>query len=106
MQILCKASEGDCDVSCPVCGQGFQIYWTRSFSGERSTRVEIQQALLNQHGHNRELPHPGQEFSVSVATLPGYFETMHMPLRRGRYLDKGDIADAPHAVVISESLGK
>lgn len=77
MQILCKASEGDCDVSCPICGQGFQIYWTRSFSGERSTRVEIQQALLNQHGHNRELTgHPGTEFSVSVASLPGYFETL------------------------------
>jgi putative ABC transport system permease protein len=37
---------------------------------------------------------------------PGYFETMHMPLRRGRYLDKGDVADAPHVVVISESLAK
>ena len=77
MQIHCKASECDCDVSCPVCGQGFQIYWTRSFSGERSTRVEIQQALLDQHGHNREMPaHPGKEFSISVASLPGYFETM------------------------------
>ncbi len=81
MQILCKASECDCDVSCPVCGQGFQIYWTRSYSGERSTRVEIQQALLAQHGaqhgHNHELPaHPGPEFLVSVASLPGYFESM------------------------------
>jgi hypothetical protein len=38
--------------------------------------VEIQQALLNQHGHNREVPHPGPEFCVSVASLPGYFESM------------------------------
>ena len=77
MQILCKASECDCDVSCPVCGQGFQIYWTRSFHGERSTRVEIQQALLNQHEHNREVPaHPEPEFCVSVASLPGYFESL------------------------------
>jgi len=77
MQITCKASEGDCDVSCPVCGQGFQIYWTRSFSGERSTRVEIQQALLSHHGRDRELSaHPAVEFSLSVAPLPGYFETM------------------------------
>ncbi len=37
---------------------------------------------------------------------PGYFETMRMPLRRGRYLNKGDAADAPHVVVISESLAK
>ena len=77
MQILCKASECDCDVSCPVCGQGFQIYWTRSWSGERSTRVEIQQALLNQHDHSHEVQaHPAAEFSVSVETLPGYFESM------------------------------
>ncbi len=77
MQILCKASAGDCDVSCPVCGQGFQIYWTRSFHGERSTRVEIQQALLHHHDHSQEIPaHPGTEFSVSVASLPGYFETL------------------------------
>ena len=75
MQIHCKAAEGDCDVSCPVCGQGFQIYWTRSFSGERSTRVEIQQALLDQHGKGTH-GHPGTDFAVSVASLPGYFETM------------------------------
>jgi len=37
---------------------------------------------------------------------PGYFETMRIPLRRGRYLDKGDIATAPFAVVISESLAR
>lgn len=77
MQILCKASECDCDVSCPICGQGFQIYWTRSSSGERSTRVEIQQALLSHHGRDRELSaHPPVEFSLFVAPLPGYFETM------------------------------
>lgn len=77
MQILCKASQSDCDVSCPVCGQGFQIYWTRSFSGERSTRVEVQQALLNHHDRERDLTaHPAVEFSLSVAPLPGYFETL------------------------------
>lgn len=37
---------------------------------------------------------------------PGYFETMRIPLRHGRYLDAGDVAGAPHAVVISESLAK
>jgi putative ABC transport system permease protein len=37
---------------------------------------------------------------------PGYFETMEIPLRRGRLLDAGDVASAPLAVVISESLAK
>ncbi|MGH9709417.1 MAG: ABC transporter permease, partial [Candidatus Acidiferrales bacterium] len=37
---------------------------------------------------------------------PGYFETMRIPLRRGRFLEKGDVAGAPHVVVISETLAK
>jgi len=36
----------------------------------------------------------------------GYFETMRIPLKRGRYVDKRERADAPQAVVISESLAK
>src|SRR6185295_7372766 len=40
------------------------------------------------------------------AVSPGYFETIGIPLRRGRFLDAHDVADAPPAVVISESLAK
>jgi putative ABC transport system permease protein len=45
---------------------------------------------------------PGFRYSVS----PAYFETMHIPLRRGRLLDQGDRPGAPFAVLISESLAK
>jgi len=38
--------------------------------------------------------------------VPGYFETMRIPLRRGRYLEDRDAAAAPHVTVISESLAK
>jgi putative ABC transport system permease protein len=38
------------------------------------------------------------------AVSPGYCEAMHIPLRRGRYLDERDKPGAPVAVVISESL--
>lgn len=44
--------------------------------------------------------------SFRYVVTPGYFETMRIPLRRGRYLDARDRADAPFAVVISESLAK
>ncbi len=37
---------------------------------------------------------------------PGYFRTMRITLRRGRYIDERDVAAAPPAVVISESLAK
>jgi putative ABC transport system permease protein len=40
------------------------------------------------------------------AVSPGYFETMAIPLRRGRLLNVHDVADAPPAVLISESLAK
>ena len=40
------------------------------------------------------------------AVTPGYFETLGIPLRQGRLLDAHDVAGAPPAVVISESLAK
>ncbi len=35
---------------------------------------------------------------------PNYFEAMHIPLRRGRYIDERDRPGAPVAVVINESF--
>jgi putative ABC transport system permease protein len=43
----------------------------------------------------------GQAFRYAVS--PGYFETMGIPLRRGRLLDARDRAGAPRAVLINES---
>lgn len=40
------------------------------------------------------------------AVTPGYFETLGIPLRRGRLLDERDTADAPQVAVISESFAK
>ena len=40
-----------------------------------------------------------------VAT-PGYFETLHIPLRAGRFLDTRDGPDAPHVAVISERAAR
>jgi len=40
------------------------------------------------------------------AVTPNYFETLGIPLRGGRFLDQRDVASAPQAAVISESLAK
>jgi putative ABC transport system permease protein len=40
------------------------------------------------------------------AVSPGYFETMGIPLRRGRLLDVHDVAGKPVAVLVNESFAK
>jgi putative ABC transport system permease protein len=37
---------------------------------------------------------------------PGFFETMKVPLRRGRALTASDIADRPQVVLVSQSMAK
>jgi putative ABC transport system permease protein len=46
------------------------------------------------------LADPAFRYSVS----PGYLETMHIPLLRGRLLNEQDTSGAPVAVIISQSL--
>ena len=50
---------------------------------------------------------PDDGFPVfRYAVTPGFLETLRVPLREGRLLDRRDAAGAPMAVVISESLAR
>ena len=51
-------------------------------------------------------PNDTSEGAPRYAVSPDYFETMRIPLRRGRLLDERDRAGAPGAVLISESFAK
>ena len=51
MQMICKVSNVFNDVRCPVCGQGFLVYWTRVAARNRSDgRDLLQDGLRRQHG--------------------------------------------------------
>jgi putative ABC transport system permease protein len=55
----------------------------------------------------RPEPPPGEEPSVNYRVVsPGYFETMGIPLERGRAIDERDRADAPFVAVVDDELVK
>lgn len=59
------------------------------------------------YGARFEEDSPDVGYSVfRYAVTPGYFETIGIPLRRGRLLDAHDVAGTPPAIIISESLAK
>lgn len=66
MQVLCKPSDNSPDVQCPVCGQGFLLYWERSSRDQQEdTRQSIQQALRDHHADNTATEaHPGPAFNI------------------------------------------
>jgi putative ABC transport system permease protein len=47
---------------------------------------------------------PLGDATFRYAVSPGYLETMHIPLRRGRLLNEQDVAGAPVVVLITQSL--
>jgi putative ABC transport system permease protein len=50
---------------------------------------------------------PGQGASAMYyAVLPGYFETMRIPLKAGRLFTEAETANTPQTLIISESLAK
>jgi hypothetical protein len=51
MQMLCKVSNVFSDVRCPVCGQGFLVYWTRVAAKSREEqRTFLLEGLRGHHG--------------------------------------------------------
>lgn len=50
MQMLCKVANVFSDVKCPVCGQGFLVYWTRLAAKNRDDqRQQLLNGLREQH---------------------------------------------------------
>ncbi len=65
MQVLCKPTDATPDVHCPICGQGFLLYWERSSRDQQDdTLPNILQALREHHSHPGFSPHPGSPFNI------------------------------------------
>jgi putative ABC transport system permease protein len=61
----------------------------------------------DEYGAHFEGDDPAKGHNVfRYAVSPGYLETTGIPLRRGRTLDEHDVAGAPPAILISESLAR
>jgi len=66
MQVLCKATTGEGDIKCKICGQAFSLYYTRTNAGERlAMRNELQLAFRDQHlGSDDASVHPEHGFTI------------------------------------------
>jgi hypothetical protein len=61
-------------------------------------------AVANPHGNETD---PGMSGSVKWRYVtPGYFETLGIPIRRGRSFSDGDRAVGLHNVIVNESLAR
>jgi len=85
----------------------------QSLAGVRSAAVTTNLPLYRQGNsisvsiEGRPEPPPGQELIVVTRIIsPGYFDTMSIPLLRGRQFTDHDIETSPRAVVISETMAR
>lgn len=66
MQVLCKSTNGNAEMLCSVCGQGFVMFWERQSRAQRTEALhDIRKTLRHQHrGHKGKEAHPNGGFLV------------------------------------------
>lgn len=73
MQMLCKVSNVFSDVRCPVCGQGFLVYWTRIAASSREAQRNCLMGGLREHhavGNSAEAHPPAFRLTDEAVNLP------------------------------------
>jgi putative ABC transport system permease protein len=85
----------------------------QSLAGVRSAAVTTNLPLYRQGNsisisiEGRPAPPPGQELIVVTRVIsPGYFDTMGIPLLKGRQLTDQDTETSPNVIVISETMAR
>ena len=77
MQVLCKATKGNAETHCCICGQGFIMFWDRQSRNERVAALQEIQETLRRHHRTASGPeaHPIAGFPVpdwkGSSDLPG-----------------------------------
>src|SRR6185437_3738592 len=89
------------------------IQRVQSLAGVRSAAVTTNLPLYRQGNsisigiEGRPAPPPGQELIIVTRMIsPGYFDTMGIPLLKGRQLTDQDTSTSPNVVVISETMAR
>jgi len=89
------------------------IQRVQSLPGVRSAAVTTNLPLYRQGNsisisiEGKPEPPPGQEDIIVTRIIsPGYFDTMSIPLLKGRQLTDQDTDDSPNVVVISEGMAR
>jgi putative ABC transport system permease protein len=89
------------------------IQRVESLAGVKSAAVTTNLPLYRQGNsisigiEGRPAPPPGQELIVVTRIIsPGYFDTMSIPLLRGRQFTDQDTSTSPNVVVISETMAR
>ena len=72
MQVLCKATKGNAETFCCICGLGFVMFWDRQSRAERAAAMHDIQEVLRSHHRTAWGPeaHPTEGFPVPDWTGP------------------------------------
>ncbi|ADV84969.1 hypothetical protein AciPR4_4225 [Terriglobus saanensis SP1PR4] len=68
MRVICKKSMIGSDVRCPICGQGFVVFWQGRVQARQLEKKLVLQSLRMQHenGSNGAEVHPAAAFDVPI----------------------------------------
>lgn len=81
MEVVCRKTNGNAELHCCVCGQGFVLFWDRQTASERiAARREIQESLRRQHGRSSGCEvHPEGSFMVPEWTASVFHTVLAIP---------------------------
>jgi hypothetical protein len=75
MQVFCLATSERADISCPVCGQSYALYFERKSMEERLAAMHaVQETLTHHHARGGAAPdvHPQKAFTVPEWNGPAH----------------------------------